>query len=189
MTTEITSQYFDRDLSWLSFNHRVLEEAKDAELPVYERVKFLAIFSSNLDEFFRVRVAAIHSLLRLNRKKLNRKLSMEPAELLSKIKVEVGRQQEEYGEAFREIVAELSNSGIILQLDDTALEEHRQGIQYFFRSRVMAYLQPAFLTGDPEDLPFLINRQIYLAVALEPINRDGQVHYGVVNIPSDLAIT
>ncbi|MBT8382252.1 MAG: hypothetical protein KJO59_07830, partial [Ignavibacteria bacterium] len=61
----VKQKYFNRELSWLSFNHRVLQEAKDKSVPLFERLKFLAIYSSNLDEFFRVRVASLRSLLAL----------------------------------------------------------------------------------------------------------------------------
>ena len=64
-----SNKYFDRDLSWLSFNDRVLQEANDVTVPLYERIKFLAIYASNLDEFFRVRVALINRLKELNKEK------------------------------------------------------------------------------------------------------------------------
>jgi len=63
------TNFFNRELSWLSFNYRVLQEAKDPTVPLFERIKFLAIYSSNLDEFFRVRVASLRSLLNLKKKK------------------------------------------------------------------------------------------------------------------------
>ena len=74
----------NRDISWLSFNYRVLQEAKDKRVPLYERIKFLAIYSSNLDEFFRVRVAGIRSLLNIS-KSAQKELSFNPAELIKKI--------------------------------------------------------------------------------------------------------
>jgi len=74
----------NRDLSWLSFNYRVLQEAKDPRVPLYERIKFLAIYSSNLDEFFRVRVAGIRSLIKIN-KSAQKELEFDPAELLKKV--------------------------------------------------------------------------------------------------------
>ena len=84
---------FDRELSWLSFNHRVLQEAKDPLVPLHEKIKFMAIFSSNLDEFFRVRVASLRSLLSLKKKALEN-LKINPAELLDKIQVTVDKQQQ-----------------------------------------------------------------------------------------------
>jgi len=83
---------FDRELSWLSFNARVLQEAGDSTVPLLERLKFLAIYSSNLDEFFRVRVASIRSLLRLGAGS-RKKLDFNPAKLLKRIHRTVVEQQ------------------------------------------------------------------------------------------------
>lgn len=177
--------YFDRDLSWLSFNYRVLEEARDSTLPVYERIKFLGIFSSNLDEFFRIRVASIKALVKLDKKKLNKRLSMEPSLLLAEIKKEVNKQQQEYGQAFKEILDVLHKNKIVLQMDELNLTEHKDSMRHYFKSQILAYLQPIFLSGDPEEVPFLENRHIYLVVAMEPKQREGQLHYAIVNIPSD----
>ena len=94
---------FNRDLSWLSFNHRVLQEAKDESVPLHEKIKFMAIFSSNLDEFFRVRVAALRYLLTF--KKISKeKLKIDPASLLKEIQKRVDKQQQELGNIFRKII-------------------------------------------------------------------------------------
>ena len=66
--------FVDRDVSWRSFNKRILKEAADKEVPLYDRIKFLAIYSSNLDEFFRVRVASLRSIVRINKEKINQKI-------------------------------------------------------------------------------------------------------------------
>lgn len=104
----------NRDLSWLSFNHRVLQEAGDPTVPLYERIKFLAIFSSNLDEFFRVRVASIRAIRNL-KKKAAKKLEFDPQQLLKRIHKVVTLQQEEFGEIFRnQIKKELKREGIFI---------------------------------------------------------------------------
>ena len=86
-------KYFDREISWLSFNHRVLQEARDPSVPLLERIKFIAIFSSNLDEFYRVRVASLRNLLQLKRK-TQKKLAFDPVQLLQDINAIVHQQQE-----------------------------------------------------------------------------------------------
>ena len=96
-----TKKYYNRDLSWLRFNHRVLQEAADQRNPLYERLKFLAIFSSNLDEFFKVRVSNIRRIKSVE-KPLRKKLITKPNKLLSQIKKQVDIQQNEFGRIFRE---------------------------------------------------------------------------------------
>ena len=80
-------RFYNRDLSWLGFNKRLLMEAGNVTVPLYERIKFLAIFSSYLDEFFRVRVVNIKSLSELNKKKINKNIGFEPKELLQEIQL------------------------------------------------------------------------------------------------------
>ena len=112
--------FFERELSWLSFNYRVLQEAKDPTVPLYERIKFLAIYSSNLDEFFRVRVASIRSLLSL-KSKSREELSFNPQILLKKIKELVHSQQEEFGKIYREEIIPGLNVENIFLLNDKDL--------------------------------------------------------------------
>ena len=95
------SRIFNRELSWLSFNQRVLQEAEDPSVPLYERIKFLAIFSSNLDEFFRVRVASLRSIIGLKKKK-RKKLKIEPVKLLKEMHSKVDKMQNDFVRIFRE---------------------------------------------------------------------------------------
>ena len=88
-----------RDLSWLSFNHRVLQEAASPDVPLYERIKFLAIYSSNLDEFFRVRVSSLRSFKEL-KKKTRKELELKPKKELKQIRKTVQQQQQEFGRIF-----------------------------------------------------------------------------------------
>jgi len=108
------SKFYHRDLSWLRFNHRVLQEASDKVNPLYERIKFLAIFSSNLDEFFRVRVSDIRQIKNIE-KPLRKKLITKPNKVLKEIKKQVDIQQAEFGKVFKEeIIPDLEKENIFL---------------------------------------------------------------------------
>ena len=109
--------YIERDISWLSFNHRVLQEAKDPIVPLFERIKFMAIYSSNLGEFFAVRVAQQRNLLRIS-KKTKKELDLHPRVILKTILKIVNEQQEEFNEIFEnQIEPELNRNKIFIFQD------------------------------------------------------------------------
>lgn len=179
--------FADRELSWIAFNGRVLQEADDPTVPLFERLAFLAIFSSNLDEFFRVRVASLRSLLRLKKKKLG-KLPMNPRRLLREIHGRVSTQQELFGDIFRgRILPELARHGIHLVDERSASEEHGGFIREYFRQRVRPLLDPLRL--DPESPSFLEDRQVYLTVELWAVDEHGlggRPAYALVKVPDAL---
>ncbi|HQV00783.1 MAG: hypothetical protein JNK61_03325 [Bacteroidia bacterium] len=105
--------FVPRDISWLSFNHRVLQEAADKQVPLIERIKFLGIFSSNLDEFFRVRVATIRRLIK-TRSKGKDFFNYSAEEILSQIQLIVKSQQEKFEEIYKGILQELEDNNIFI---------------------------------------------------------------------------
>lgn len=154
-------RYQDRELSWLSFNHRVLQEAGNPEVPLFERFKFLAIFSSNLDEFFKVRVASLRSIREL--KKAERgNLDLKPRKLLKKIRKEVQRQQEEFGRIYRdELLPELAGLGIQV-LNDTEIPDGiKPQVMDFYNKEIRGSID---LTITTDRAPFIKNRCLYLIV-------------------------
>ena len=184
--------FFDRELSWLSFNYRVLQEAKDVSVPLYERIKFLAIYSSNLDEFFRVRVASLRSLLNL-KEKSQEALPFQPRILLKKIRETVHTQQEEFGRLYREeIIPGLNNENIFLVDDKTVSESQNEFIRNYYFDKVVPFVQPILLDKNKIST-FLHNRAIYLAVRLKSkkkSTRTGRAklqrfRYAIVEIPAD----
>jgi polyphosphate kinase len=186
--------YFNRELSWLSFNYRVLQEANDPSVPLYERIKFLAIFSSNLDEFFRVRVASLRSLFNL-KWKTRAKLKFEPAELLKRIHSTVNKQQREFGEIIRkEIIPQLNLHNVFLIDDTSASDAQKIFAQEYFNENVLPHIQPVLIVNKKFTL-FLNNRSIYLAVRLLPVskkkvldkNQTGtkRFKYAMLEIPSE----
>src|SRR5205807_2000383 len=134
----------NREISWLQFNERVLQEARDERNPLYERIKFLAIFSANQDEFFRVRVASIRSLLNL-KKAGDKDLEQETRALLKKIHKIVTAQREIFRKIFeREIIPGLAKHNIFL-LDETKLsEEQAEEVRRYFEEKVLPLLKPVF---------------------------------------------
>lgn len=160
-------RYVNRELSWLSFNERVLQEAETPSVPLFERVRFLAILSSNLDEFFRVRVASLRSLLELRRKKRKKK-GLDPTALLAEIHTVALAQQERFGRVLRdEILPGLSDAGIDL-VDERGVEgEQRTIIDDYFAEHVVDHLNPVILEGK-DSPPFLKDHTSYLVVELQP---------------------
>lgn len=174
--------FLNRDLSWLSFNYRVLMEAKDQEVPLLERLRFTAIYSSNLDEFFRVRVAATRHLAEIGKKKINKAFGAVPDELLNEIHDGVEEQLKEYGAILDEVLKELGQKGIQIVTDHQDIpEEIRTDLEWYFKTKVLAYLKP-HLFGISKNDAFLRNRGLYLAVRLK---KDDNEISGYVNIPSD----
>ncbi|MGH1387922.1 polyphosphate kinase 1 [Kordia sp.] len=157
-----STEYYNRDVSWLRFNHRVLQEAADMRNPLYERIKFLAIFSSNLDEFFKVRVSAIRQIKTLD-KGLRKKLITKPNKLLKKIKKEVNLQQEEFGNIFREqIIPELKKEGIELINYTQFSKTQQQFAKAYYKENIAGEL--TLNTNDSAETEFFIeNEKLYLA--------------------------
>ncbi|MEO8398646.1 MAG: polyphosphate kinase 1 [Ignavibacteriaceae bacterium] len=184
-----TPKYFDRELSWLSFNYRVLQEAKDKSVPLYERIKFLAIYSSNLDEFFKVRVATLRSLLVLKQKS-KEQLEFDPQKLLKEILSTVKKQQREFGEIFRnEIIPGLKKNKINLINSTQLNSEQLEYLDNYFEENIRQHIQP-FLLIKNKIIPFLKNKNLYLIVVLSSKYQSGEeskraVHkYALIEIPS-----
>ena len=177
--------YFIRDISWLSFNYRVLQEARDPAVPLFERIKFLAIYSSNLDEFFRVRIAQQRNLVRVG-KKTKKQLDFEPKQLLKRTLKIVNKQQEEFSEIFEEeVIQELKSHNINLLKRKKVNEEQKEFINSYFNDNLLPFVQPVLLIKR-KIRPFLNNAALYLALWMKSKDkRDKEKHYAIIKIPSD----
>ncbi|PRX12499.1 polyphosphate kinase [Nonlabens ulvanivorans] len=169
-----------RDLNWLSFNDRVLQEANDSSNPLYERLKFISIFSSNLDEFFRVRVSQLRQIKKV-KKKLRKKLALRPNKILKEILLKVNEQQEELGAIFYEsIVPELKENGIQLLSYEELIENYNEEAQSYFKEHIEELIEPITIKATTDSGVFLENSELYFLVTFM-----SEHHYGIVNIPSD----
>ncbi len=179
---------FDRELSWLAFNERVLQQAEDPTIPLIERLRFLAIVSSNLDEFFRVRVASLRSLLRLKKKKLLR-LGIRPAKLLRNIHGVVHGQQERFGQVLRgDIMPGLRREGIELYDESTVPDEYHPFLRAYFEEHLADKVEATPLKGGADPV-FLETGRIYLVVTMWD-HDDSYVEvadpdYSLVTIPAE----
>ncbi len=173
----MTHDLIKRDTSWLHFNARVLQEAEDPRVPLYERIKFLAIYSSNLDEFYRVRVASLRQFKKLDKAVRKELLDFKPKEELKTIRRMVNEQQSQFGAIFREqILPDLKKENIHLIHADEMNAEQRSFAEHYFDKDVQPHLHLHWLPADdstPRKLPFLKSGQLCLAVNLdEPIARE-----------------
>jgi len=186
-------KFFNRELSWLSFNHRVLQEAEDKSTPLYERIKFLAIFSSNLDEFFRVRVASLRSLLNL-KKKSRKELDFDIEKLLGKIHKTVVKLQKEHSEIYENEIKPLLEKNNIYLINNHQLSKSQ--IDYLndiYYPQVLPHLMPMIIVKK-KIIPFLRTQRLYLAVRLST-KKTSPTHtgtskrkryiYAIVEIPSN----
>ncbi len=179
-------RYYNRELSWLSFNRLVLEQMKDKSLPLYERIKFMAIYSSNLDEFYRVRVASYQSLMELHSTHIEH-LDYSPQHILDEIKKEVNSREIEYEKTFYEdILPELKQAGLVLHQNQKLGPDHLSFLKDYFMNEIMPEIQPVLLSTKGDVLSFLQDNVIYLAIRMQkkrPSYADKE-YYAVIKVPT-----
>lgn len=177
-------QFINRELSWLSFNDRVLQEAKDPDVPLLERLKFLAIYANNLDEFFKVRVATVKRLVEL-KKTTKKQLKESPEEVLEDIQRTVLRQRKEFNRIFREeILRELSYQNVFFLDDNLLSREQRHFVSEYFYDQVKPLLEPFYISDDGGSL-FLRDNWLYFAIQLKK-NKTPQDDYALLPLPEEL---
>jgi polyphosphate kinase len=179
------SLYINRELSWLEFNRRVLEEAHDPDVPLLERLKFLAIFSSNLDEFFMVRVGGLQQKMHSGIAVGSGADRMPPREQLDRISQTVRQLvAEQYRSLYTEVMPRLEAEGIVLRGQQDLTEQDRQHLQEVFRREIFPVLTP--LAIDPgHPFPHLLNKSLNLAVLLSSPRHEDRL-FAVVQVPAVL---
>ena len=176
---EILDYTQNRELSWLRFNQRVLEEARDETVPLMERMKFVAIFTSNLDEFFMIRVGSLYDMAAVDNKKLDTKSGMTPKQQLEAIYQAVAPLYKERDKTYAEIKKQLKPYGVC-GLDFKELEQQeKKYVKKYFKEQILPVLSPQIV--DPNHpFPHLLNKEIYVVANLK---QGSNTMTGIVPVP------
>jgi polyphosphate kinase len=174
-----------RDISWLSFNARVLQEANDPTVPLKERIRFLGIFSNNSDEFFRVRVAALKRMVEYaeKRKRLNMHMESDPQAILDQIQTTVLSQQNEFNRIWDGITKELKKEKIFLVDENHLTKTQQDFVKTFFDEQVRSNVIPLMVEGLAQ-MPYIRDKSIYLGVVMRKKNDAYQQKYSLIEIPA-----
>ncbi|UXI00741.1 polyphosphate kinase 1 [Photobacterium sp. TY1-4] len=171
--------YLEKELSWLSFNERVLQEAADKSVPLIERVRFLGIFSSNTDEFYQVRFADVKRRILINEEQGG---DQGAKQLLSKIQSRVLKLNQDFDSLYNEILLEMARRHIFL-VNEQQLDDNQQvWLRKYFRNAILPHVTPILLTADIDLLEFLKDEYSYLAVEMQ---QDQKKRYALIEIPTD----
>ncbi|OJW79655.1 MAG: polyphosphate kinase 1 [Bacteroidetes bacterium 46-16] len=170
-----------RDISWLAFNARVLQEAKDPSNHIYDRLRFLGIFSNNQDEFFRVRVAALNKMVKLG-KAAKMHLEANPDKILRKIQQTVITQQTSFDNTYSGIIKELAKDGIRMRNEKQLTVAQKRFVKTYFEEKVRTEVVPLMIESIPH-IPLLRDKSIYLACVLGDTNNPMSHRYALIEIP------
>ncbi|MBD0788382.1 polyphosphate kinase 1 [Vibrio sp. Y2-5] len=171
--------YIDKELSWLSFNERVLQEAADKTVPLIERIRFLGIFSNNLDEFYKVRFADVKRLILINRERGG---SDESKHLLSQMQTKAYKLNQDFDQLYSDLILEMARRRIFL-VNETQLDEAQQRwITKYFQKEVLPHITPLLMRDDIDVLQFLKDEYAYITVELK---KGDHCQYALIEIPTD----
>lgn len=171
-----------RDISWLAFNARVLQEAQDPKNYVFDRLRFIGIFSNNLDEFFRVRVATLNRMVRLG-KTAKVHLEQNPDKILARIQQIVMHQQTVFDETFNEVIEVLQGKNIFIKTDRQLNKEQKEFVTNYFNDKVRTQIIPLMIESIPH-MPLLRDKSIYMACVLGNTDNPMLQRYALIEIPT-----
>ncbi|MFN0276351.1 MAG: polyphosphate kinase 1 [Chitinophagales bacterium] len=174
-------KYIQRDISWLSFNERVLQEAEDKRVPLNERVRFLGIFSNNQDEFFRVRVATLRRMAKIEKSKIS-EFYIKPSKLLSQVQKKVLLLKNRFDNAYLEILNDLKKENIFIINEKELSLDQGAVVKNYFEEIVRPKLYPVMMDAEKR-LPSLSDKSIYLAVCLRKKSKATAVKFSLIEVP------
>ena len=169
-----------RDISWLSFNARVLQEANDPSVPLKARIRFLGIFSNNLDEFFRVRVATLKRMTMIGKKNMH--MEVNPSQILDDIQTIVLQQQNEFHRIWDGILKEMESDGIFIVNEKQLNEEQQQFVKKYFDEHVRSNVIPLLIESIPQ-FPYLREKSLYLGVVMHKKDSAYDQKYSLIEVP------
>lgn len=170
----MSNVYMNRELSWLKFNERVLEEAENPEVPLCERMTFVSIYQSNLDEFFRVRVGSLQDQMLISTEIRENKTKMTSAEQIRAIIKEVKKLNQRKDKAYEKLMKKIEEYGITLINHASAKSEEKKFLEKYFMKEIMP-LSSLTIVGKRQPFPFLKNGEIYAVVVLETRNKKERI--------------
>ena len=173
------TQFMPKELSWLSFNARVLQEAADPSVPLIERLRFLGIYSNNQDEFFKVRVAELKRQVIIKDASGDNE---EQANLLRQVQYMASKYQRTQDELYRSLLKELESHKIYLRDENEISEEQRQYVRQFFKESVLKHINPVIIDETTDLVAFLKDQYTYLFVKM---TGQTESYYALIEIPTD----
>ena len=180
MKEDDKSKFLNREISWLHFNNRVLQESANPQVPLIERLRFLGIFSNNLDEFFRVRVATLQRMAEMNMKSVS--FREKPETILKKISKMTASTQTEMEGIYHGIVEELKKERIFLVNEQELNETQTAFVKDYYDKQLEDAITPIMLSGD-RTFPEMRDAKIYLFVRLKRNTNHSEKKYALIEIP------
>ncbi len=179
----MSHQFNPRDITWLAFNERVMQEAMDETVPLALRIRFLGIFSNNLDEFFRVRVAGLKRAMDFKNKIISESFYQPPSKILSQINDIVIKQQEDFNKTWKKIQEEMEDYKVFIKTADNLTTKQKEYVKKYFDDVVETNVIPILL-HDNKPMPYMRDKSLYLGIAMRRKEWQYQSNFAIIEIPS-----
>ena len=176
-------QFNPRDITWLAFNERVMQEAMDESVPLPLRIRFLGIFSNNLDEFFRVRVAGLKRAMDFKTKIISESFYQPPSKILEKINDIVIKQQEDFNKTWKKIQEEMEEHQVVIKTAKNLNSKQKEFVKKYFDEVVEANVIPILL-HENKAIPYMRDKSLYLGIAMRRKEWQYQSNFAIIEIPS-----